>query len=136
VEALAMTAPDGAAPRYQPREAVARALGLHERTLRRLERQLGIPVLRVGRQVRYDQVAIAALEDACRSKSGPEKVALAYGSPAPSLPPGRRKASGSDDVLAQMIADLQRKKHLRSKRRSSATTITGSAAEPGSGRRP
>jgi integrase len=99
------------APSYLDRAAVAAALNLCERTLRRLEAQHGIPVLRLGRKVRYDHRAIAALEDACRSSSHPARVEPAYGSPAPSPPPARRKGSASDAVLAAMTQILRDHHH-------------------------
>ena len=129
--------PDGPTiPAYLDRATVADALGLCERTLRRIEQQHAIPVLRIGRQVRYDRRAIAALEDACRSPSLTAPVEPASGSPAPSPPPGRRKGSASDAVLAAMSQDLQRKKRPRSRRRSCATTTTANVVALGDGPRP
>jgi hypothetical protein len=120
----------------QDRDAVALTLGISPRTLRRLERTHGIPVLRVGRQVRYDRLAIAALEEACRSKSAPVEVVKVYGSPAPLPLPARRKGSASADVLAAMMQDLQQKKRPRLSGRSCETTTTENVVAFVAGQKP
>ena len=118
------------------REEVAALRGVSAKTLQRLERQHAIPILRVGRQVRYDAHALQVLEAACRSRSNDAPAGTAGGYPAPSPPPAARRGSASDAVLAAMTRDLRERKQRRSKRASSGTPTSGNVLRFGAGARP
>ncbi len=61
-------------PQALTREQVAERYQVCERTIRKLEFQHSIPVLRLGRSVRYDARALAALEEAVRASVVPQAL--------------------------------------------------------------
>ena len=123
-------------PRWLSREDVARQLTISVRTLQRMERAHAIPTRRVGGQVRYDDAALAALEAACPSSSSGAPATKAYGLPAPSPLPARRKASGSA-VARDLISQLLRQKSSgSSKPRSSGTRTSASVLRFEGGAKP
>ena len=120
-------------PARQTRAEVAREYRIHPRTLHRLEKDYGIPVLRPGRAVIYDAIAIAALEEACRLKSEPARAVKVSGSPAPLRPQARQKGSEYAAELAAMTAERQLKRPPRLPRKSSAMPTMGRVVALGRG---
>ncbi len=103
------------------RVQAAERYGISERHLRHLEGEHQIPVLRLGRAVRYDAKALAALEHAtrCPSKSLPEKTRERSGSPA------RSPAIASVSLRERLIAGLRKNVAQHVKPSSTVTPFTG-----------
>ena len=80
----------------------------------------GVPVLRVGRDIRFDQQAIEAFTEAirCPSKSPGGSP------PARSRYQGRSRGSAYNDVRKAISNELQKKRQQRSKSKSSEPSGT------------
>lgn len=85
------------------RSEVAAMLAISQRHLRRLEELHRIPVLRLGRSVRYEEAAVAALKDACRVAPASPLRPSARSSPFPTraLLPPKAAAAGLAARLAK-----------------------------------
>jgi hypothetical protein len=111
----------------RPLAAVAGELGVKERWLRRFIQRHRIPVLRSGRIIRFDDLALRALEEAmrCRSESpaGTETapLRLAAGSTMPTV-----RSDEFANALNLTSGRSPKKKPPRSRRDSCATPGTAS----------
>lgn len=76
------------------RQQAADRLAISERHLRKLEALHSIPVLRAGRAIRYDDLALRTLQEAlrCPSKSPAAKDRALGKSPVPSMDSAYEKA--------------------------------------------
>jgi|SRR5215469_11000793 len=87
---------------------VLQALGTNKRALRAVTRKHNIPVLKVGRSRRYDEVAVAALKEALRQGHRSEPVAYH----------GRRR-TGDFERAMRLTTVTKRKRDLAAVRDSS-----------------
>lgn len=101
-------------------EAAAR-LGISVRHLFDLVREHSVPVLRPGRRVLFDEVALAILERSirCPCASNAEKTLARFGLSEPSVPPAPRKASAFAAALALTTPPRREKKPPSWRQRSS-----------------
>lgn len=111
---------------YRTLAEMAAALGVKPRWLRELVQERHIPVLRKGRVIRFDAIAIRAVEDSlrCRLKSSAEKTPVRSPSSGRSTGPMAPEAA-LDAALKATTAGSLAKKPRRSKRNFSATPGTG-----------
>ena len=102
---------------YSTLSEIADRLKFSERKLRQLIRQYEIPVLAAGRDIRFDQQAIAALEEAlrrsCRSGSTAAKAADTTRSTS------RLLGSAYEQARKLLTEDLREKRPPRSRSTSS-----------------
>jgi hypothetical protein len=89
-----------------------------ERTLRLLVARHGVPILRMGRRVLFDDCAIRYLIEAVRRPCAPivESISAPYASSIPTVPPARSKVSAFDEVMALTKPALSSKRPARSNR--------------------
>ncbi|MBN8872855.1 MAG: hypothetical protein J0H67_08470 [Rhodospirillales bacterium] len=85
---------------YRTPEDVAQEFGISRLKLIRFCRKHGVPLLDLNGSIRFDQVAIQALEEACRSRSSPAPTRALSGSSAPSSQRGPRRADAFANALA------------------------------------
>src|SRR5215469_2864944 len=101
---------------------VAERYRFSERWLRDFIRKHNIPVFHTGKQIRFDAVAVAALEEAlrrpCLSKSPAEKTRVTFRSTAPS------RDSAYDRLLRGRALRLRGRKRPRSRPVSSVNNST------------
>jgi hypothetical protein len=112
--------------RTQTLEEVAEKYRLSERSLREFIRKHSIPVFHTGKQIRFDGLAIVALEEAlrrCPSKSQNAKTDPARRSPEP-LPYRTGDRSAFESALSLTAASSPKRKPPPSRRKSSATPGT------------
>jgi len=86
------------------------ALGTNKRALRAVTKKHNIPVLKVGRSRRYDEVAVAALKEALRQGHPSEPVASYH---------GRRHSSDFERAM-RLTTVAKRKRDLAAIREASA----------------
>jgi hypothetical protein len=103
-------------------EEVAEAFRVSPRWLRETMKALSVPVLRRGRIILFDDVAISSLEEAmrCRSESYAGKTAATR-----SRSSGRSVGSQYDSALKATAPQPREKKHRSSRPKSSGGTTSG-----------
>lgn len=106
-------------------EDVATDLGVTRRKLMRFCRRHNVPFMDMNGTILFDTVAIAALENACRSVSSPVETPALSGLRVPSIQPARHKGSECDAVRAQIAKRVQEKRRGSSRSRSCATITSG-----------
>lgn len=106
---------------YRTLAEIALDLKVEKRWLRELVHDEKIPVLRRGRVIRFDALAIRALEEALRSPSRSSAGATPAPSPSPGLSPDAAFAA----ALKATSRASPAKKRRRSKRNCCATPGTG-----------
>lgn len=115
---------------------VAERYRVTPRWLRELVRTLKIPVLRKGRVIRFDDLAIRALEEALRSPS--KSPAAATPARSPSLAPSNLPMDGEcayDAALKATTPPSPARKRRRSKPDCCATPGTANVVAFGASRR-
>jgi hypothetical protein len=118
-------------PKYTPLEQVAADYRVTPRRLKRAIREHGIAVLRLGRSISFDHVALEQLEQALRQCPGPAEFELNLASIKPPARPmaspsrARSRVNAYDAALKALTQNSPEKKRPRSKPSSFATHGTG-----------
>jgi excisionase family DNA binding protein len=102
---------------------VAELYGYQKRYILELVRRHRIPVLGTGRMIRFDRVALDALEEALRFRS----PSPAANRPAPSPSPGASPDAAFNAALKRLTRDSPKKKPHSSKPSSCAPNTTENA---------
>lgn len=113
--------------RWQDAETVAQTLGVSRNQLMRLASRYHVPVIRVNRRdARFDAIAIAALEDACRCTSAADETPARSKSTVRSVPPVQKPGSEFASAQDLTMKLLREKKQSTSNGKSSAGTTSAS----------